>query len=186
RELPPRWDGTPRYPERIIEPLEVLYTDAERAAHQALSRYAELRTRTAQDDTERFASEFVMKLLKKRLFSSPEAFRLTLEKHLESLRNARRPAGRKQQPVVGILRRQVEALDEGPADDSELDFATDEAVDSAVAVFSPLTAKEDQLLVELHAWAVDAAMRPDAKETELISWLKATLVSNGSWNSERV
>ncbi|MCG5078298.1 DISARM system SNF2-like helicase DrmD [Paraburkholderia tagetis] len=185
RELPPRWDGTPRYPERLIEPLEVPYTDAERAAHRALSRYAELRT-TAKDDAERFASEFVMKLLKKRLFSSPEAFRLTLEKHLESLRNARRPAGRKQQPVVGILRRQVEALDEDPADDSQLDFATDEAVDSAVALFSPLTAEEDQLLVELRSWAGDAAMRPDAKAAELLSWLKSTLLSNGSWVGERV
>lgn len=186
RELPPRWDGTPRYPERIVEPLEVPYTDAERAAHRALSRYAELRARTARDDAERFASEFVLKLLKKRLFSSPEAFRLTLEKHLESLRNARRSVSRTQQPVVGILRRQVEALDEDPADDNQIDFATDEAVDSAVALFSPLTAEEDQLLAELRSWASDAARRPDAKAVELISWLKAILFSSGGWNNERV
>ncbi|VBT21728.1 helicase SNF2 family protein [Burkholderia pseudomallei] len=186
RELPPRWDGTPRYPERLIEPLEVPYTDAERSAHKALSRYAELRTPTAQHDAERFASEFVMKLLKKRLFSSPEAFRLTLEKHLESLDKARRPASRTQQPVVGILRRQVEALDEDVADESELDFATDEAADSAVALFSPLTAEEEQLLAGLRSWATDAAMRPDAKATEMISWLKSTLLSDGNWNDERV
>jgi hypothetical protein len=186
RELPPRWDGTPRYPERIIEPLEVPYADAERAAHRALVRYTELRTRTAQDDAERFASEFVMKLLKKRLFSSPEAFRLTLEKHLESLRSARRSTGHKQQPVVGILRRQVEALDEDAADDSELDFATDEVVDSAVALFSPLTDEEEQLLAEMRSWATDASMRPDAKAAEMISWLKSTLFSDGGWNSERV
>ncbi|CAN7180160.1 DISARM system SNF2-like helicase DrmD [Caballeronia sp. LjRoot31] len=186
RELPPRWDGTPRYPERIVEPLEVAYTDAERAAHRALSRYAELRAGTARDDMERFASEFVMKLLKKRLFSSPEAFRLTLEKHLESLRNARRPGGRTQMPVVGMLRRQVEALDEDPADDNQLDFATDEAVDSAVALFSPLSAEEEQLLAELRAWATDAARRLDSKAVELISWLKSTVLTDEPWNSERV
>ncbi|MFM9969720.1 MAG: DISARM system SNF2-like helicase DrmD, partial [Burkholderiales bacterium] len=90
RELPPKWDGTPRYPERIIEPLEVAYTDVERSAHQALTRYTTLRTEGAHDGTERYASEFVLKLLKKRLFSSPHAFATTLDKHLESLGKARR------------------------------------------------------------------------------------------------
>ena len=32
RELPPRWDGTPRFPERELEPIEVAYTDAEARA----------------------------------------------------------------------------------------------------------------------------------------------------------
>lgn len=90
RELPPRWDGTPRYPERVIEALEVNYTPEERQAHQDLKRYA---------------TEFVLKLLKKRLFSSPEAFRTTLAKHVESLANRLRAA--QASPSTGLLRRMI-------------------------------------------------------------------------------
>src|SRR5438552_10078976 len=36
RELPPRWDGMPRYPERVIAPIEVDYPDEERRAHRML------------------------------------------------------------------------------------------------------------------------------------------------------
>ena len=42
-ELPPKWDGSPRFPKRVLEPLEVPYTDEERAVHAALQQYAELR-----------------------------------------------------------------------------------------------------------------------------------------------
>jgi hypothetical protein len=37
RDLPPRFDGTPRFPERVLEPITVTYTDAERAAHDELA-----------------------------------------------------------------------------------------------------------------------------------------------------
>ena len=84
--MPPQWDGTPRFPERRLEPLEVAYTESERRAHHALREYTELRQRALTDDAEKFATEFVLKLLKKRLFSSPAAFATTLEQHERSLR----------------------------------------------------------------------------------------------------
>src|SRR5262249_8485792 len=84
-ELPPRWDGTLRFPRRELEALEVGYTDAERRAHQALREYTALRSRGATDEAEKLATEFVLKLLKKRLFSSPAAFAATLEQHERSL-----------------------------------------------------------------------------------------------------
>ena len=37
RELPPRFDGTPRFPERKLDPITVHYTDEEREAHAARS-----------------------------------------------------------------------------------------------------------------------------------------------------
>ena len=43
-ELPPKWDGSPRFPKRVLEPLEVAYTEEERAIHAALRKYAELRS----------------------------------------------------------------------------------------------------------------------------------------------
>jgi len=184
RDLPPRWDGTPRYPERVIEPLEVAYSDEERNAHRALTRYSELRAHNARDETERYASEFVLKLLKKRLFSSPQAFALTLDKHLDSLRNARRAAGHK--PTPGILKRQIEELDEDGADDEQAEQSTAEAVASAAALFSPLSAEEDKLLADLLAYARAASVRPDAKADFLMRWLKQELFTDGDWNRRRV
>jgi hypothetical protein len=50
-----------------------------------MKRYTGLRLQSAQTDTERFATEFVLKLFKKRLFSSPAAFDITLDKHSHTL-----------------------------------------------------------------------------------------------------
>src|SRR6266511_6179340 len=41
--LPPDDFGQPRFPRRVLEPLEVAYTTEERAIHAALRKYAELR-----------------------------------------------------------------------------------------------------------------------------------------------
>src|SRR5690606_2099252 len=76
-----KWDGTPRFPPRVLEPIEVPYTDEEREIHAALREYTKLRSERAGDNAERFATEFVLKTLKKRLFSSPAAFLGTLERH---------------------------------------------------------------------------------------------------------
>ena len=74
-ELPPRWDGSPRFPKRVLEPLEVAYTEDERRIHAALQRVHRAAARqTPATTAEKFATEFVLKLLKKRLFSSPAAF----------------------------------------------------------------------------------------------------------------
>lgn len=89
-ELPPRWDGTPRFPKRTLEALEVPYTPEERGVHGLLQRYSRLRQQGPADEVERYATDFVLKLLKKRLFSSPAAFAGTLAKHMDSLQNARR------------------------------------------------------------------------------------------------
>src|SRR5688572_5913575 len=79
RELPPRADGSPRFAERVIVPLEVDYSDDERRMHQLLARYARLRRDGATSSASRVATEFVTILLKKRLFSSPAAFLNTID-----------------------------------------------------------------------------------------------------------
>lgn len=88
-ELKLRWDGSRRFAERVVRYLEVPYTEAERRAHRALQEYSTLRLRNASTDSEKFASEFVLKLLKKRLFSSPAAFGSTLEKHKRSVADSK-------------------------------------------------------------------------------------------------
>ena len=52
-ELPPKWDGSPRFPKRVLDPIEVPYTDEERAIHAALRQYAELRVERSQDNAEK-------------------------------------------------------------------------------------------------------------------------------------
>ena len=60
-----------------------------REIHAALRKYTKLRSARAEDNAERFATEFVLKTLKKRLFSCPAAFLTTLEQHEKS--SAHRP-----------------------------------------------------------------------------------------------
>ena len=134
-ELPPKWDGSPRFPKRVLDPIEVPYTDEERAVHAALRQYAELRVKRSQDNAEKLATEFVLKTLKKRLFSSPAAFLTTLDQHEKSLRQAKRgKAVRK--PSIGILKQELDRIDEDYADDTEYDEATTDAVDAASLLFS--------------------------------------------------
>jgi hypothetical protein len=106
RELPPRFDGTPRFPERKLAPITVTYTDAEREAHAALVRYTELRVENAMGHAEVFAMEFVLKLLKKRLFSSPAAFARTLSKHRQTMQESRGSSSTR--TSSGVIKRMVE------------------------------------------------------------------------------
>ena len=111
-ELELRWDGTRRFAKRCVKHLDVTYSASERNAHQNLRRYAELRAKSAATAGEQFATEFVLKLLKKRLFSSPAAFAATLEKRARSAVAAERGS------PGAAWQRQVEEVDN--------DFANDE------------------------------------------------------------
>ena len=72
------WDSSNKFPARKLAAIAVDYSDVERGVHSALKRYAELRNQGAADNTGKYATEFVLKLLKKRLFASPQAFANTL------------------------------------------------------------------------------------------------------------
>ena len=186
-ELPPRWDGTPRFPKRQLEAIEVVYPPDELRIHRILRDYTQSRLQGATDATEQVASEFVLKLLKKRLFSSPEAFAHTLTQHEQSLQTARRAHGGSVRTPVGILRSQLEQLDEEFGDDAAADATLDDTLDTATRLFRDLTPAERQLLDDLRSWARSARGRPDAKTQELITWLKAHLQQpDGQWTNERV
>ncbi|RPH96556.1 helicase [candidate division KSB1 bacterium] len=185
-ELPPKWDGTPRFPKREIRPLEVDYTRAEKDIHQTLHQYTLLRQKAASTDAERFAAEFVLKLLKKRLFSSPAAFASTLKCHMESLRAKKGRAQRQlAYPTIGVLRRRLEELQEDFSDDEKYEEGTVEAVESASDLLRPLSSEEQRLLKTLAVYA-DTASQPDTKAQSLVDWLNTTLRPNGQWNDERV
>lgn len=184
-ELPPKFDGTPRFPKRELEPLEVPYTAEEKAVHTALKQYTKLRHTRSDDSAEKFATVFVLKTLKKRLFSSPAAFKATLEQHERSLQSARRTKSAPK-PTLGILQRQFDLVDEEYAHDDDFEQATDDAVDAASRLFREPDDDERALLKQMREWAARAAVRPDSKAQVLIDWLKANIRPNGKWTDERV
>lgn len=180
-ELQKHWDGSPRFAVRRVEPLEVPYTEAERRAHRALQEYTRLRLQNAKTTTEQFAAEFVLKLLKKRLFSSPAAFATTLQKHRTSVGHA----------APGFAdsaswRRQIEQTDEDYADDEDYETSTAEAVNLAGEALTALSAEENALLDTLNGYAEQARHGADVKAQTLITWLEQRLRPGGSWNRERV
>jgi len=176
-ELKLRWDGSRRFAERMVRHLEVPYTAEERHAHLALKQYSELRLNSATSDGQRMAAEFVLKLLKKRLFSSPAAFGITLEKHIETV-------GANKVAYSAI--KDIDEYSDDYADDEEYELETFEVVSSVSKTLSPLSAEEQGLLTQLRDYASKASRRPDCKAQTLIDWLNATLRVNGSWNGERV
>ena len=176
-ELKLRWDGSRRFAERVVKYIEVPYSDEEREAHWALQKYSELRLKHAIADGERIAAEFVLKLLKKRLFSSPAAFGITLEKHMATV------GGKKNSSSVT---RDIDDFTDDYADDEEYETETGEVVSSVSQALSPITDEEKILLKKLSNYAAKTSLRPDCKAQTLIDWLKMTLRPDGKWNEERV
>ena len=184
-ELPPNWDGSPRFPKRSLEPLEVPYTDEEREIHSALKTYGKLRAKRARDNAESTATDFVMKTLKKRLFSSPASFITTLDKHKVSLQTAKKKKGAAK-PSFGILKREIDRIEEDYAIDEDYDEATVDAVDTASRLFSEPSDEELRLLKTMRDWAERACAQNDSKCRKLIAWLKEHIRPNKKWSDQRV
>ena len=185
-ELPPRWDGTPRFPVRRVEALEVAYSDGERQAHADLVRYAQLRREAAERaGTSRVAADFVLLLLKKRMFSSPAAFAATLAVHRATVERGR-SAATTAAPSPSVLRAAIEVVDEEFGDEAAHDLATEDAL-MAVARTSPALSPDERVLLDRMAgWADVARHRPDTKLRTLIAWLDRVVRPGGQWASERV
>jgi superfamily II DNA or RNA helicase len=185
-ELPPLWDGTPRFPRRKVIALEVDYPESERQAHALLAEYAAARgQRASQSGTQeqRLASDFVLTLLKKRLFSSPAAFANTLQVHRATLE------GKAQvliKPTPRVLKRAIDTLEDEYAEDEAYGQAVGDALTTAAAASPALDARERNLLDRLQGLAGAARTRADTKANVLIDFLDATVRPAGKWNDERV
>src|SRR5581483_8501905 len=79
--------GNPRFPQRETRSLPVEYPKDEREVHALLNQYAALRRKRIATGQRggRKATDLVTLLLKKRLFSSPRAFKNTVTAYLETL-----------------------------------------------------------------------------------------------------
>lgn len=178
-------EGKPIYPKREIKPLAVAYTPEEREAHRLLREYAESLRASAKGTKFEFGSGFMMNLIKKRLFSSPRAFAITLEKHLEGL--AGRGRKRDASPLdERILRKAIGKLEEEYASDEGLEQAIGEAVEEASTTPTELTAEQKDMLKRLSTWAETAKGRPDSKAKAIFDWIDQHLRPGGKWNGARV
>ena len=129
----------------------------------------------------------MLKLLKKRLFSSPAAFGRTLDQHRRTLQAASEPPPPAARPAPpGLLRQLIARAEEEYAEDEAAEEAVLDAVHAAAAFWPSPTAAESALLDKLAVWAADAVRRPDSRARRLLAFLQETLRPHGAWNDERV
>jgi SNF2 family DNA or RNA helicase len=177
--------GELRFKGRKVEPIYVDYTDDEREAYRSLERYRKLLEQAVEGNSSRTATTFVLKLLKKRLFSCPAAFLTTLEKHEQTIRGI----GRKDEsfrPTTRALQQLYNEYDNEWADDELYEEGLGDAVGSATRLFDVISDKQKQLLRGLADWARNAQKRPDSKCLALFDWLNEHIRPNGGWSDERV
>lgn len=178
--------GRSSFPERKLAALEVAYSLEEKEVHRLLRAYTKSRLENATDESERYATEFTLKLLKKRLLSSPEAFATTLEQHENSLVNSQRRTGVTAKPSMGILRRQLEQVEEESDSDEYLEEVAMNALLATAPLFRPPSPTEQEYLRKMREWAMVARNRVDQKVLCLIKWLSEEIRPKGKWSNDRV
>ncbi len=178
-------DGKPVFPVRKLEALEVDYAEEEREIHELLKRYSESRVKNAKGVGGGYGTYFLLKLLKKRLFSSPAAFASTLEKHRENLsgRHAKSTADHLDER---ILHQAIQRVDEDYADDEVKESDLLDAIQTATASCVSVNPSEKEMLDKMTRWAEKAREKPDSKMSAVIEWLDLHIKPKGQWASERV
>jgi len=175
-------NGKPAFPERRLLTIELDYTNLEREAYGWLQEYTRLRRKRVSgqgvEQRERFATEFVMKLLKKRMFSSPQAFALTLAQHRKSLDAEQEAAETPSQSLRQISKQ----LEQGDLDDKQAQTHSEQAVAAAGHLFGRLDPRETALLDKLTRWAKQASREADSKAKQLIAWLEREVEREGRWD----
>ena len=178
-------DGTPLYPERLVEEITVDYPPHEREVHTLLKQYtAARRKRLAQQSFRGSgqAADLVTLLLKKRLFSSPAAFTRTMTLHRNSVDNA---SGAMDIDIDWVGAQQAELVYGDWSQDEALEAAEDAAAEATASAGQP-SATERELLDKLGAWVLEHGLDSDAKARALIGYLDGVCKTDGKWNDERV
>ena len=192
-------DGDDRFPQRKIGAIEVTFPPEERELFDLLDQYVALRMSGASTPAERAASRFVTLLLKKRLLSSPAAFKHTLDQHIHTLNTS----SHRKATERAML--EAEAALEDEADDSEsVSEQEQEALALAAASLPEVDQAEEETLLarmrtrtlsvdpakpildQMRVRAYDRWRRADAKTERLMEWIGEICYPGGEWNDERV
>ena len=159
-------DGQPVFPVRRLQCLEIAYSNEERDIHRLLREFTATRANSVKGTRYEFGTDFVHMLLKKRLFSSPMAFAVTLAKYRETmLRGHPRTATTLDDRILrkAIVRSEEEYSDEAKAEEAHL-----EAVELASEMTPPLSETEREMLDRLTEWAEKNKNRVDAKAKAIL------------------
>ncbi|GAA2746295.1 DISARM system SNF2-like helicase DrmD [Kitasatospora cinereorecta] len=182
-------EGHRKFLQREVHPIPVVYSAEELEVHRLLSQYAALRRQrfAPRQAGGRKAADLVTLLLKKRLFSSPRAFKNTVAAYLATsdAKKSGAPAGGNLDEVQDWLEGFFDEL--GDLDDEAMTQAEDDALGRAERMQPGATTEERDLLVRMEQWAVAHEPNPDAKAEALIDYLKAVCRPDGvNWLNERV
>jgi superfamily II DNA or RNA helicase len=179
-------DGTPLYPERLVEEITVDYPVHEREVHALLKEYTAARRKRLSQESFRGAgqaADLVTLLLKKRLFSSPAAFARTMTLHRDSVRSAGEALNI---DIAWVGERQAELVYGDWSQDEALDQAEDAAAEAATMAAGKPGGAEQELLDKLETWVLEHGPDSDAKARALIDYLDGVCKTDGQWNDERV
>jgi superfamily II DNA or RNA helicase len=178
-------NGKPLYPLRKLMPLEIEYTEEEREIHTLLKQFADARSASVKGSSREISSDFVHKLLKKRLFSSPMAFAGTLAKYKESLQS---PQVKQNNGLMKekILKKAILKTEEDFANDQLYEDAQNEAIEVAAELSVQLDQEQGRMLDTMITWAEKAKNRIDSKASAIVNWLNEYLKPKGFWNTKRV
>lgn len=187
-----------RLPERRIRAIEVDFSQDEREMFGLLDEYAAARRATSADQAEQAAARFITLLLKKRLLSSPMAFKHTLDQHIQTMNRASA-----RRATAEAIEEAAAALDAEAEDDDTLDELTHQALAVAASALPAPGVDEEVLLARLRARALPYRSptkvleqlreradknyrRPDTKTKRLLDWIGGVCYPDGVWNNERV
>ncbi len=183
-------EGNRRYPERKVNAIEITYRPTDLEAQKILDRYIESRRESNRNQSGEKAAELVLILLKKRLYSSPLAFKNTLDKHVEAISKSGANVNLKvrEEDIASIF---DDEYDDNGNDDIDSEESESESLIKASSIFGPKTEEQDELLRLLSNWAERNQSKADAKAEAVIEWIKKICLKDGEnvvsgWNDERV
>jgi superfamily II DNA or RNA helicase len=191
-------DGSDRFPGRQIREITVDYTDNERKGYDLLQSYTGSR-RARPDVQQAKAGDLVTLILKKRLFSSPAAFALTFQAHLDSEKDGASEAKPAAKPTTKADDEMTDWMadaydwdyddpDDDPGSDNERELldllAESDARYDGSQLDSPM---ESRFRDQLADWAQRHAEPVDSKAKKLIEELSRICRPDGNWDKgERV
>lgn len=192
-------DGNALFPAREMNVIPVDYTEEEHYIHELLNHYQKLLLQTANAtiQSRKLAGrgiQFVLLVLKKRLFSSPRAFAQTLACHahtLSQLESGEKRREKKKEDYGFLLQliEKAELVSEKPyqAENGLIDDPETDAVEQVTGSLFLLTQDEQQILQELQDWANNHFSQSDSKIEAILTWIQDHLCSgDGQWNERRV
>lgn len=171
-------DGSERFPQRAIRAVDITYTDAESEGYQLLQAYTASR-RAVPSSAEARAGDLVTLFLKKRLFSSPAAFAITLSAHRDS-EDAARGMGRPQSASGGWIDEALE-WDTEPPDDEPGSDDERAAFNRVAELRSQVSPMETAYRRQLTEWAERHAYSADSKAKALVTELERICRPAGDW-----